>query len=294
MEQVPGAQQGEEEPVHQVRVAARRLRSAVRLFSPYISSLRPKVMEARLKWLGKQAGAVRDLDVLDRLLQKRAARLDPVMLKDLEPLFEQLRLRRAEASSRLARSLASSRYKSLVARLSEPIAITTRGDDAFGAVAGDLFAPMLQAVMRAGEKIHDDPNPEQLHRLRKRAKASRYALEMMLGLDKKHVTSILKELEKLQDLMGGYNDAIMAAGWIREFATSRVHPANVAFACGALAEGLHRGEIKLKRRGLKEWHRFLNSNPSRILKKALDQQLKEDTSNAPVRNAPRTRRRTNS
>ncbi|HLI78751.1 MAG TPA: CHAD domain-containing protein, partial [Candidatus Binataceae bacterium] len=72
LDQIPAAQRGEPEAVHQVRIATRRLRSSVLLFAPYISSLRPKVMDERLKWLGKQAGAVRDLDVLEKLLQKRA------------------------------------------------------------------------------------------------------------------------------------------------------------------------------------------------------------------------------
>ena len=151
--QVPAAQKGEAEPVHQVRVAARRLRSAVRLFAAYISAIKPKETDARLKWLGQQAGAVRDLDVLEKLMQKRAKKLDPQIGKDLEPLFEEIRVRRAKAAQNLATSLASRRYKALVARLSAPIAITTQGDAAFGSVAAELFAPMLKSMMRAGQKM---------------------------------------------------------------------------------------------------------------------------------------------
>lgn len=289
--QIPGAQTGEPEPIHQVRVAARRLRSDVRLFSPYISSLRPKVMEARLKWLGKQAGAVRDLDVLEKSVRKRARKLDPQIVNDLEPLLEKLRLRRSDAASHLTRSLASSRYKALVAKLSAPIAITTSGDEAFGAVAADLFAPMLKSVLRAGEKLHEDPTADELHRLRKRAKALRYALEMMLGIDRKHLGPMVKELENLQDLMGGYHDAVVAVRRIKEFATTRELPANVAFACGALAEAFRRHEFKLKRRGLKEWNRFLKNGPNRIVKKALDQHPKEVSPDDAVHYAPRSRRR---
>lgn len=291
LDQIAGAQRGEAEPVHQVRVAARRLRASVSLFAPYVSSLRPKVMDERLKWLGRQAGAVRDLDVLEQLLQQRAKKLDPQAGKDLEPLFEEIRLRRARAAAALARSLSGSRYKSLIARLSAPIAITHRGDAAFGAVAADLFAPMLKSVMRAGTKMHEDPTPDDLHRLRKRAKASRYALEMMLAIDEKDLAPMLKRLEDLQDLVGAHHDAIVAIAWIREFAGSRQHPANVAFACGALAEAMRRRESKLKRRGLKEWQRFLKSNPDRIVKKALVHAPKEVSSDDAVHHAPRAGRR---
>ena len=290
--QVPAAQKGEAEPVHQVRVAARRLRSAVRLFAAYISAIKPKETDARLKWLGQQAGAVRDLDVLEKLMQKRAKNLDPLIGKDLEPLFEEIRVRRAKAAQNLATSLASRRYKALVARLSAPIAITTQGDAAFGSVAAELFAPMLKSMMRAGQKIHEKPTAEDLHRLRKRAKGSRYALETMLAIDEKQLRGMLKSLEDLQDLVGGYHDAVVAVAWIREFVASRELPANVAFACGALAQAIARGERKLKRRGLKEWNRFAKTDPDRIIKKALEKvQPKGVSSDDAVHHAPRPRRR---
>jgi CHAD domain-containing protein len=290
--QVPAAQKGEAEPVHQVRVAARRLRSAVRLFAAYISAIKPKETEARLKWVGAQAGAVRDLDVLEKLVQKRAKRLDPQIAKDLEPLFEEIRVRRAKAAQNLAASLASRRYKALVARLSAPIAITTRGDAAFGSVAAQLFEPMLKSVMRAGAKMHEQPTADDLHRLRKRAKGSRYALETMLAIGEKQLGGVLTGLEDLQDLVGGYHDAVVAVAWLREFVGSRELPANVAFACGALAEAIARSERKLKRRGLKEWNRFAKTDPDRIVKKALDKvQPKGVSSDDAVPHAPRPRRR---
>jgi CHAD domain-containing protein len=290
--QVPGAQRGEPEPIHQVRVAARRLRSAVRLFATYISAIKPKETYERLKWLGQQAGAVRDLDVLEHLMQRRAKKLDPQIAKHLEPLFEEVRVRRAKAAQRLATSLASRRYKELVARLSAPIPITTQGDAAFGSVAAELFAPMLKSMVRAGEKLPQDPSPEELHRLRKRAKASRYALETMLAIDEKQLGGMLKNLEDLQDLVGGYHDAVVAVASIKEFVTSRELPINVAFACGALAHAVQRRERKLKRRGLKQWNRFLKADPDRTLKKALEKvQPKEVSPDDAVHHAPRPRRR---
>jgi CHAD domain-containing protein len=306
IEQVPGAQRGEPEAVHLVRVAARRLRAAVRLFAPYIASLRPKVIDERLKWLGKQAGAVRDLDVLGQILQERSTKLDPQLGKDLEPLFEDVRVRRAKAANDLARSLSSNRYKSLAARLSGPIAITARGDAAFGAVAGNLFAPILKSVLRAGDKMHGDPTPDDLHSLRKRAKAARYSLEMMLAIDKKQFGEMLEALEELQDKAGEHHDAVVAAAWVKEFVGTRPLPAGLAFACGALAESFRRREVKLKRRGIKQWNRFVKNDPERAVKKALEKnqppeissqlaggfsQPARGFSNAAVHHAPRTRRR---
>jgi CHAD domain-containing protein len=306
--QVPAAMSGDTEPVHQVRVATRRLRAAIHLFAPYISAMKPKDIDERLKWIGGQAGAVRDLDVLAKTTQRRARKLDPLIAKDLDPLFEEIRASRKRAAASLAAALTSRRYKSLLARLSEPIAITAEGDVAFGAIAGELFAPMLKSTLRAGAKMHEAPTPEDLHRLRKRAKRARYALETMLGISEKQLRDLLDHLEKLQELLGRYHDAVVAVKWIKDFANSRELPLNVAFGCGALAESLQRRERKLKRRGLKEWRRFTQTEPERRVEKALEKirpkaisnnskgvslpkgASPKGVSNDDLPNAPRTRR----
>lgn len=306
--QVPAAMSGDAEPVHQVRVATRRLRAAIHLFAPYISAIKPKDIDERLKWIGGQAGAVRDLDVLAKTTQRRARRLDPQIAKDLDPLFEEIRASRKKAADSLASALTSRRYKSLVARLSEPIAITAEADAAFGALAGELFAPMLKSTLRAGERMHEDPTSEDLHHLRKRAKRARYALETMLGISEKQLREVLEHLETLQELLGRYHDAVVAVKWIKDFANSRELPLNVAFGCGALAESVQRGERKLKRRGLKEWRRFKQTDPERRVEKALEKMQptalsnnskrvslpkgvsQKGVSNDDLHNAPRTRR----
>ena len=290
--QVPAAQKGEPEPTHQVRVAARRLRAAVGLFAPYISAIRPKATDTQLQWVGQQAGAVRDLDVLEALMQKRAKKLDPQIASKLEPLFEEMRVRRAKAAQTLAKALSSRRFKSLAARLSGPIAITSRGDVAFGAVSADLFAPMLNSMMRAGTRMHEDPAVDELHRLRKRAKRLRYALEMVRAIDEKQVGGVLKSLEDLQDLLGGFHDAMVAVEWIKQFVTSRELPPEVAFACGALAQAIARSERKLRRTGLKAWHRFVKNQSNRTTRKVLQKvQPKGVSSDDAVHHAPRPRRR---
>ena len=144
-----------------------------------------------------------------------------------------------------------------------------------------------------------DPTPDELHRLRKRAKGSRYALELMLAIDQKQLSPMLKGLEDLQDKVGEHHDATVAAAWIKDFAGSRQLAANVAFAGGALAEAFRRQEAKLKRRGLKEWNRFVKTDPERAVKKALAKVQPAGVSSEPARglsndavhHAPRARRR---
>src|SRR5256885_16469029 len=73
----PSARAGEIEPVHQLRVATRRLRAALRLFAPLLPARFAAAAHRDLAWLARAIGAVRDLDVLGETLRKQAVRLDP-------------------------------------------------------------------------------------------------------------------------------------------------------------------------------------------------------------------------
>ena len=290
-EQVAAAQNGEVEPIHQVRVASRRLRAAVRLFSPYIQPIKPRDIEERLKWIGAQAGAVREFDMLEKLSRRTTRKLDPEIVKELDPIWEEFKERRKEAAEHLAKTLNSPRYKSLAKQLSGRIEITAEGDVAFAAVAPKLISPMLKSAIKAGEKLGDDPAPDSLHRLRKRSKNARYALEMMMGLGGKALRQELKRLEDLQEVLGDYHDAAVAVDWMKNFVSSRELLANVAFGCGALAESIQRLERKLKRRSLKAWDRFISTDPYRTVIKTLEKaQPKGGSSDEPIHNAARDRR----
>src|SRR5208337_4416148 len=71
------AQSGEAEPLHQLRVATRRLRASIELFSNVIYAAQLKLYWRDLPWLGAQAGAVRECDVTAVLIGARAAKIDP-------------------------------------------------------------------------------------------------------------------------------------------------------------------------------------------------------------------------
>lgn len=290
-EQVPRAEAGEAEPIHQVRVSTRRLRAVIRLFAPYVAAIKPRQIDRQLKWISNQAGKVRELDVIEALTRERARELAAGLARSLEPLWEELPRQRKQAIDELAASLKSERYQTMAVRLASPIPITVQSDVPFASAAAELAAPIVRSMMRQGERLPDDPQAEDLHRLRVRAKRCRYALETMTGLGDKRIEKVLAQLEEIQDVLGRYHDAVVASSWIGAFVKERQLPAEVAFACGALAESIHRSERKLKRRGLQLWRRFYLSDPDQAVLKALrDAQPVGASSDDAVSHAPRTRR----
>src|SRR6266851_4192026 len=70
---------GEIEPLHQMRVATRRLRATVQLFAGAIHGSRLRVYKRDLPWLGQTAGAVRECDVIEALIRECGGRLDPAL-----------------------------------------------------------------------------------------------------------------------------------------------------------------------------------------------------------------------
>jgi CHAD domain-containing protein len=252
------ARAGEAEPVHQLRVATRRLRAALRLFGPLLPARFAETTHRELAWLAQHIGAVRDLDVLLEAVRTRAARLDPELRKALGPVGVTIHDQRAAALAELAGALDSARGRRLVQRLgafgdSPP---RRRHDERLGTVAARLVAPLARAVGRAGRKLSPDSPPADFHRLRVRVKRLRYALEMLRGLGGKPVRRLLARLEQMQDVLGEGQDTVTQVVWLHAYAVRPDSPAASLLPVGALIQALARRGDKRRRRALKAWRRF--------------------------------------
>src|ERR1035438_1579538 len=112
----PRVRSDEPDAVHQMRVAARRLRATLRSFGSVIPRSRSEQVAAELKWLGALLGAARDGEVLPAHLQGRL-RSTPVELL-IGPVQARVQghfaPRRAAAHAELIEALDSPRYAGLL------------------------------------------------------------------------------------------------------------------------------------------------------------------------------------
>src|SRR5213593_1954919 len=279
----PAARAGEVEPVHQLRVATRRLRAALRLFAPLLPARFAAAAHRDLAWLAGAIGAVRDLDVLSELVRKQAARLDPELRRASGPLGVALHEQRAQALAALGTTLDAKRCRRLLERLAafaDSPAPVGRGPR-LGDVAADLLRPHVRAVVRAGRRLGPDAEPAELHRLRVRTKRLRYALETLRSLGDRSTRELLGRLERLQDILGKGQDAVTAIAWLRAYGASPGTPAAPLLPAGALIQALARRTRKRRRRALKAWRRFERT-------RLLDSVLKElAAAGSPPREAAR-------
>lgn len=243
------ARGGEVEPVHQLRVATRRLRAALRFFRPLPPARFVGWARREMAWLGDTIGAVRDLDVLGQAVSAHAARLDPQLRGALGPLALTIHDRRSAAHVDLVAALDSRRCRRLLDRLAAfADASVTVAQPRLGEVAQALISPLERAALRAGRRIGGDSPPEALHRVRVRIKRLRYALETLRGLGGKGLRKWIRRLEDLQDLLGEHQDAVVQIEWLRRFADTAEAPPATLLATGALIHRLGRRARKRRAR----------------------------------------------
>jgi CHAD domain-containing protein len=243
-----GTRLGEDpEDLHDMRVATRRLRAAIGVFSGVLpaqfDSLAPE-----LAWLGKVLGSVRDLDVQVERLEAStgwhgpwaasAAESSPV--EDLRGVFAR---EREEARAGLLEALESPRYERLTTAL---VALaqqgaghrTTAGQQRATAVVPDLVERRHRAARKAARRARRSGAPEDFHRLRIRCKRLRYALEFVADLYGEPAVTFIRRLARLQDLLGGLQDCQVSMDRLHSLALGAEPPLSLpsVFFMGALAE----------------------------------------------------------
>jgi CHAD domain-containing protein len=249
---------GEVEPLHQMRVGTRRLRSDLRTFRKLLDAEWVGTIRDELKWLGAALGDVRDIDVMLERLHDDAQDLEP----RLNGLFEELEARRDVARERLLGVLRGQRYVILLDRLVEAAAappLTAAADRP----AGDALPPLARRAWRklasAGRALEDTSPDEHFHEVRKRAKQARYAAEAVApALGKKRgrrAKTFAGRAADVQDVLGELQDAVVAEETIERFVGDGFRPGDVNFAAGRLLERQHVGRANARRDFAAAWRR---------------------------------------
>jgi CHAD domain-containing protein len=231
---IPGTlEDADAEFLHDLRVATRRLRSALRLFAEVIGPKRCESLRVELSWIAGRLGAVRDLDVFIQNLHGQAGRLgDGASVADL--LAEELNRRRVPARAALVTALASRRCRDLMRRL-KALAFSSpprfpRGSQGVP-VSGAAPALLLRAqkrVVKLGRTIGPASPAADLHRLRILCKRLRYACEFFREAfadptsGKDPVADYIESMVRFQDCLGEHQDAVVAIGRIQELADAMV------------------------------------------------------------------------
>jgi triphosphatase len=213
------------EEIHQLRVAARRLRVALRLFGRMFPSKDAARFRADLRWFASSLGDVRDLDVYTESFKASVQTLPSDRRGGLSGYQLYLRRERAEARHKAAAAVGSPRAAALLADLARFVAA---GPSA-GALRrwGSLTVrdAMRQGIRRSVGRVRRLGNeltaraarPAELHELRIKAKRLRYELEFFADVYPP-LKQTAKECKALQDLLGTHQDVYAATARMRRYA----------------------------------------------------------------------------
>jgi triphosphatase len=206
--------------LHQTRVATRRLRAAISLFSEVVRDDRVDTVKTELRWLARECGPARDLDTLlvEVLKPMRKQHTNEPGLVSISKMFERKRLKNYQQARE---AIQSTRFRTLVLDTaewveggpwSEDVLMRARRETPIEIYAAEQLSRRGKKIRQQGSKIKDlIIVPDQLHRLRIQVKKARYAAEFFSNVypgkkSAKRYKAIRSSLTQLQDCLGGIND----------------------------------------------------------------------------------------
>jgi inorganic triphosphatase YgiF len=253
---------GEADGVHQMRIAVRRLRSAIALFRPHLEAPAAGRLDAELQRLGRVLGEARDWDVFCDEVLPAAERDTPETRPHL--LEGPASAERAEAYRRLADELKGPAFTSLVLGLAVWVEERSDGTPVLGdghsrgrlvELAPELLGRGVRKALRRGRRIRRRSG-EELHDLRKSLKKLRYSVEFLSGLcGRKRTRAYLQACKDLQERLGAINDAALAERMTGRLAAVAARSTLVP-AFGAVFEWSRERGTKHLRRLPDAWDRF--------------------------------------
>ncbi|HEX4655197.1 MAG TPA: CYTH and CHAD domain-containing protein [Mycobacteriales bacterium] len=230
---------GADDGVHQMRVAARRLRSALKTFRPLVDTDWAQSLRDELSWVADSLGGARDAEVLlarllgdldslppEHVIGPVRARIEQTVGGDL-----------ATATETALATLRSERYLALIDRLvaagwdpmTKPLAEKPTSE-VLPALVADAWDRLAKGAAHVRRK---DATDDDWHQTRIRAKQARYSAEAVVPVFGKPAKTLARQAEAVQELLGEHQDAVVAADVLRRLAVAP-RSGSIAFTLGLL------------------------------------------------------------
>jgi len=214
----PLVRREEPESMHQMRVATRRVGSALATCRPLLDGGRSDEIRAELRWLAGLLGAARDAEVMRLRLTELVAH-EPEALRDVAAI-ERLDADRAVANQRacgdVQEALDSTRYLRLLDALDAIVGdpgpvVDPEPQPAAGVLAAGVRREARRLARSVRAALAAPPGPARdalLHEARKDAKRTRYAAETAEPAVGRRAATYARRVEELQTLLGDHHDTV--------------------------------------------------------------------------------------
>lgn len=201
--------------VHDMRVAARRLRSAIRDIEPFLDKAALKDIKKELKKISDALGAVRDRDVAIGALKKLICETESDTVKaGIDQLVDDQTGARNIARADLESLISAQHIGDLQKRFAAAIKKAAAGAKkvSFNEAAPLMVRSNLESMLGLGAKVYKPFKQNGLHNLRIAAKRLRYSIELFALCGSDSAKPLAKKISRLQDYLGEVHDCDL---WIK-------------------------------------------------------------------------------
>ncbi len=234
--------------LHQMRVSVRRLRSDLRTFAHIIGDEDAAAMRARLRWLARTLGFVRDADVLLERMRELGKLLAPEDAAAVERLGGTVKANRGAAHRRLLGVLRDGTYLDLLDALAALCRRPSLGDHPRQEILAAVEQQWRKLAKAAKTLDATAPDPA-LHALRIKAKRCRYAADVAAAVGGRAARRFSARVARLQTVLGVVHDSALHAAEMRALP----HEPEEAFVLGELCGLTRSEETDARRRWRSAW-----------------------------------------
>ncbi len=210
--------------LHQLRVATRRARFSLKLFSDFLTVRKRSIMQP-LSWIASLLGAVRDIDVTLEMMSEKSLFPPELPLDIVKQRIESIR---EEERKKLVRALSLKRYMDQIKRMND-LNWNSPVFKKWSRFNVPVEAMTSEFITRKIEKIKSWENSESfsvkdLHKIRIDFKGLRYTSEFFEGFYGKSFSKRIKDFTKMQDSLGIIHDCSVAVALLQRIAAEYSGP----------------------------------------------------------------------
>jgi len=255
------------EYLHHFRVALRMTRAVIAQLKEVYPEQDVLSLKQRFGDLARETNHLRDLDVFILDKPRYLSLLPDSLSKGLLPMFDDFETDREKEVQRIGKWLSSSAYKKEIDELEAlfkngyPAGETAWSEKPSIELAISKIAKRYNKIQKSALKITDDTPDEAIHSIRIDCKKLRYLLYFFGSLfNKKELNQAGKQLKRLQDRLGIFNDLTVQGAYLETYLDEIEHnekkDIGLIAALGGLIATLYRMQKTERDSCISELHVF--------------------------------------
>ncbi|MGH3356826.1 MAG: CHAD domain-containing protein, partial [Nocardioidaceae bacterium] len=229
--------------VHKMRVAMRRLRSALATFRPLLDTSVTEPLREELKWASGVLGEARDAEVMHERLRSMITAQPPELVLGAVNRRVDDELGRAyrDAHAASVDAMDSQRYLTLLGDLDALVAEppwTARAEqparDVLPARVQNDWKRLRRRVSMADNAPSQTERDQRLHDVRKAAKRVRYAAETLIPIYGDSAEQLANATKQVQSVLGEHQDSVVTVPVLRQLGVQAHLDGDNGFTYGLL------------------------------------------------------------